>query len=255
MNTVIDRTIFSNITIEHEPRSLLGRVILKAEASVRERGVRLSFATMQDFVETNARNRATWGAVFRGFDPELNDLDDANSFCLIGRNSKGEVVATQAGRLYDWTDSSCYEEMRALRLLYRDPAAQKLPRERCEVTALAARGIRGRVFYSGGAWYRPDYRGLGLVSFLPRLARSLAHAKWDVSCTITLMVEKNVNKGVFPRNGYRNIEWDVDFIDSREGSINFALLWMKRDETLQDLKQFLEGVGEQALLSKRAANA
>jgi hypothetical protein len=69
------------------------------------------------------------------------------------------------------------------------------------------------------------------------------------------MVEKNVNKGVFPRNGYRNIEWDVDFIDSREGSINFALLWMKRDETLKDLKLLLEGVGEEALLGKRAANA
>ena len=260
MNVAIDRTIFAQTAIDHGPRSLLGRVLLKAEAGVRDRGVTLSFATMQEFLDTHARNRGTWGAVFRGFDPALNDLNDENSFCLLGRNEEGEVIATQAGRLYDWSDSSCHEEMQELRLLYSNPAEHKLPTERCEVTALAARSIKGRVFYSGGAWYRPDYRGVGLVSLLPRLARTLACARWDTSCTITLMVERNIKKGVFPRNGYRNIEWDVHFIDTREGTIQFALLWMKRDEMLQDLQQFLDedaslgGLGEQTVVHKRASN-
>ena len=155
MNVAIDRTIFAQTAIDHGPRSLLGRVLLKAEAGVRDRGVTLSFATMQEFLDTHARNRATWGAVFRGFDPALNDLNDENSFCLLGRNEEGEVIATQAGRLYDWSDSSCHEEMQELRLLYSNPAEHKLPTERCEVTALAARSIKGRVFYSGGAWYAP----------------------------------------------------------------------------------------------------
>jgi hypothetical protein len=261
LNVAIDRTIFAQTAIDYGPRSLLGRVLLKAEAGARNRGVTLSFATMQEFLDTHARNRATWGAVFRGFDPALNDLNEDNSFCLLGRNEEGEVVATQAGRLYDWTSSCCHEEMEALRLLYSHPDQHKLPTERCEVTALAARAIKGRVFYSGGAWYRPDYRGVGLVSLLPRLARTLACAKWDTSCTMTLMVENNVKKGVFPRNGYRNIEWDVHFIDTREGTIQFALLWMKRDEMLQDLQQFLEqddslgALGEQAVVRKRATNA
>jgi hypothetical protein len=49
-----------------------------------------------------------------------------------------------------------------------------------------------------------------MVSFLaPSGTIARPWQNGDVSCTITLMVEKNVNKGVFPRNGYRNIEWDV----------------------------------------------
>src|SRR5262245_80569 len=203
MNIAIDSTIFAKTSIDHGPRSLLGRVLLKAEAGVRERGVTLSFASMREFLDTHAQNRASWGAVFRGFDPDLNDLNDENCFCLLGRNEAGEVVATQAGRLYDWTDSTCHEEMRALRLLYGNPREHKLPTERCEVTALAAHAIKGRVFYSGGAWYRPDYRGVGLVSLLPRLARSIACARWDTSSTIELMVERNSHTGLFPTNRSR----------------------------------------------------
>jgi hypothetical protein len=53
---------------------------------------------------------------------------------------------------------------------------------------------------------------------------------------------------------------DVHFIDTREGTIQFALLWMKRDEMLQDLQQFLDedaslaGFGEQTVVHKRASN-
>lgn len=235
----VDSNLFSQITIDHEPRGLLGRVLLKAEAAARERGVSLSFASMHDLAAANAANYATWGPVFTGFDPALNDLGPENSFCLIGRNAEGQVIATQAARLYDWTGTNYREAAESFRLIYRDPLAQKLPAERCEVTALAAKGIEGRVLYSGGAWYHPDYRGLGLVEILPRMARTLARARWNTTCTITMMAEHNVRKGVFPRNGYRNLEWEVRFIDTRAGTVRFALLWIKHEETLEDLEQFL----------------
>jgi hypothetical protein len=165
------------------------------------------------------------------------------------------VVATQAGRLYDWTGTSYHEQAQSFGLIYRDPPTQRLPGERCEVTALAAKGIDGRVLFSGGAWYHPDYRGIGLVEILPRLARALACARWNPHCTITMMAEHNVRKGVFPRNGYHNLEWEVRFIDTRSGTIRFALLWTKRDEMLRDLEQFSSGFDVDAGRSKHAANA
>jgi len=255
MNISIEETLFANITIDHGPAALLGRALLKAEAAARARGVTLAFGSMQDFMRVNAANPDTWGPTFPGFDPMHNDLTPENSFCLLGRNAQGDVVATQCGRFYDWTGTSYEEEARSFRMLYRDPCTQKLPDERCEVTALAAKGIGGRVLYSGGAWYRPDFRGIGLVEILPRMARALAQARWNIECTVTTMVEHNVKKGVYPRNGYHNIEWDVRFIGTRIGTIRFALLWTKRDEMLQDLRSFLSdfevGVGH----GKRAANA
>ena len=253
--TSIDQNLFSHIDIEHEPRGLLGRVLLKGEACARDLGLSLSFATMQDLMTANAANFATWGPTFPGFDPAFNELTPENSFCLIGRNAGGEVVATQAARLYDWTGSNYRNEAESFRLIYRDPTLQKLPSERCEVTALAAKGIDGRVLYSGGAWYHPKYRGVGLVEILPRMARALARARWNTTCTVTMMAEHNVKKGVFPRNGYRNMEWEVRFIDTRSGSIRFALLWIKNDEMLEDLQQFLDAFDIQVGRSKLAANA
>jgi hypothetical protein len=255
MKTSVDKTLFSRISINHEPRDLLGRALLKAEAAARQRGVSLSFASMHELVSVHADNRATWGALYTGFVPEFNDLTQDNSFCLLGRNAAGRVVATQVARVYDWPDSSFHEETQNLRIFYRDPLAQKLPGERCEVTALAAKGVRGRVLYSGGAWYHPDYRGLGLVEILPRLARALAHARWNTDCTITLMAEHNIKKGVFPRNGYRNIEWDVRFVGTRCGDIRFALLWLKRNEMLEDLEHFLRSFEVELGDRKRAAHA
>jgi hypothetical protein len=87
------------------------------------------------------------------------------------------------------------------------------------------------------------------------MARALAHALWNTHCTITMMAEHNVSKGVFPRNGYHNLEWEVRLIDTRSGTMRFALLWTKRDEMLEDLEQFLSGFDVKVGPGKRAANA
>jgi hypothetical protein len=55
----------------------------------------------------------------------------------------------------------------------------KRPGERCLVTAPATRRIRGRVVFSGAAWYRPDYRGRGLSAILPRVGKAYALARWS----------------------------------------------------------------------------
>jgi hypothetical protein len=139
--------------------------------------------------------------------------------------------------------------------MYADPEASKLPGESCRVTALAAKGIAGRVVYSGAAWYHPDYRGQGLVELLPRISRTLAYTRWDTHCTVTMMAEAVVRGKVFPRNGYRNIEWDIQMSGSRGQIPRFALLWSKRDEMLDDLQDFLGGFEMSAEAARRIVNA
>src|SRR5262249_60100760 len=106
MKVPIKETLFSKISINYGPPGLLGRGVLRGEAAARARGVTLSFASMQDLMFVNEANRDAWGPVFPGFDPAYNDLTPKNSFCLLGRNAGGEIVATQAGRFYDWTGTS-----------------------------------------------------------------------------------------------------------------------------------------------------
>jgi hypothetical protein len=95
------------------------------------------------------------------------------------------------------------------------------------------------VAFSGAAWYRRDFRGVGLVEWLPRLSRALAKGLWDTDVTVTVMAENNVKRGVFPRNGYRNGEWAVEAINGRMGTLRYAFLWSKSDEMVEDLEEFL----------------
>ena len=85
----------------HGPAHIIGRVFLKAEQALRERGITLSFATFEDLAEVNRLNRETWSPLVPLFDPDWGDLNERNSFCLLGRDSRGDVVASQGGRLYE----------------------------------------------------------------------------------------------------------------------------------------------------------
>ena len=172
------RSLLSDISVEHGPVDLLGRLFLKADTSARNRGITLSFAPMQDLMDINRANPETWRPLLPLFDPACGGITDENAFCILGRNAKGEVVATQAARLYDWADTSFHEEASSLRLFYNEPGRMKGEREQIEVTAPVARKLSGAVIFAGGIWYRPDYRGLGLPYILPWLCRSYAYTRW-----------------------------------------------------------------------------
>jgi len=232
-------TLFSQVTLKHGPVGVLGRAILAAEQLARAKGVTLSFATAQELLAVNEANRATWLPLISVFDVRFNVFDGANAFFILGRDAAGDVVACQAGRLYQMEDTNFKDECESLRLFYREPDAMKLPGEKWVVSALAAKGTVGRVAFSGAAWYRRDFRGLGLVEYLPRLSRALAKGLWDTDITVTVMAEYNVKKSVYPRNGYRNAEWAVEATNGRMGTLRYAYLWSKSAEMVEDLEQFL----------------
>src|SRR5262245_50897350 len=245
-------TLFSQITLRYGPAGILGRTILAAEQLALAKGVSLSFVTGHELLTVNEANRDTWLPLISVFDIRFNDLDDGNAFFILGRNAAGEVVACQAGRLYEWESTSFKDECESLRMFYRDPPSMKLPGEEWTVSALAAKGAAGRVAFSGAAWYRRDYRGIGLVEWLPRFSRALAKGLWDTDVTLTVMAENNVKKGVYPRNGYCNAEWAVEAINGRMGTLRYAFLWSKSDEMIEDLEQFLGNLASERTAALRA---
>jgi hypothetical protein len=237
-----NESIFSNVRLLHGNFALLGRAILAAEQSCKDLGVTLEITFAHEFLNINQQNRQTWLPVASIFNPNFSDVSPNNSLYIIGRNEHNEVVACQACRFFDWSNTTFKEECESLRLWYDDPNTKKNNNEQAIVNTLAGSGTTGKVCYSGAAWYRPDFRGKGLVEFLPRLARAYAAGVWGTTTTITLMAENNVKKGVFPRNGYRNIEWYIDVINNQSGTIRFAYLWIKNDEMESDLNDFLSGL-------------
>jgi hypothetical protein len=237
--TLERKSLFSQVTLDHGPIGLLGRFLLKAEAACRWRGVQLRLATPAELLEANSANVSSWSPLLPVFDLRFNELNSSNMFAVIGCDNSGKVVACQAARHFEWNDTNYFDECRSLRLFYNDPEVDKLPDERCDVSALVTKSVRGSVAFSGAAWCLPEYRGIGLIEIMPRIARALAYTKWKSDFTVTMMTEHNVRKQVFKRSGYANIEFDIDVVASRAGSARAAFLWFKEQEMLADLTDFL----------------
>lgn len=242
------RPLISDITIEHGPTELLGRFFLKADTAARQRGVTLTFAPMQDLIDVNRANPETWRPILPLFDPACGGITDDNSFCILGRNASGEIVATQAARLYRWSGTSFHDEASSLRLFYANPEAHRGEREEVKVTAPIAKTLTGAVIFAGGIWYRPDYRNLGLPYILPWLSRAYAYTLWNHDYSTSIMAEEVYARGMARRSGYSRADWEVWLRHTpvdRAGTIRCALVWMDKNELLDGVRAFLSGFDTQ----------
>ncbi len=228
-----------DIEVKFGPPEVFGRFFLKADAAARARGVHLSFGTFDELVAANRANSASWRRIVTMFDPAFCDLSPDRAVCVLGRNAAGEVVATQASRMYTLTDTTLYDELTSLRAFYDHPERDKRPGETCTVSAEATKGIDGRVVCSGATWYRPDYRGVFLSSILTRISRAYAYTRWSTDFSSSLLVEPIVKGGVMARAGYKNIDWAIDIKNSPLGDVRCAYVWMGGDELVADLRNFL----------------
>jgi len=236
------RPLLSDITVEHGPVDLLGRFFLKADTAARRRNVELSFAPMQDLVEANRRNGKTWRPLLPLFDPASGGITDENSFCIVGRNPQGDVVATQAARLYRWDHTSFHDEAQSLRLFYADPVRLRKADERVDVTAPAAKRITGRVVFAGGAWYRPDHRGRQLAQILTRISRAYAYTRWQHDFHTSIMAEEVCKGGMPQRSGYTKVDWEVMLrrtVVHPDGDVRCGLTWMESSEFFDGIADFL----------------
>ena len=224
------------ITINHGPHRLLGRYFLKADAEAQACGVRLYLhQDLRGLVEANERLQAQWAPLVPIFNPGRSAVRPDAGFWIEGRNEAGDTVATQAARFLPWFETSLQQELSSLRLFYEDPITQAGTGEKAEVTAPSASRISGRVIFSGGGWYRRDFRGVGLSTILPRLSRVYAYTRFRSDFTFSLVEPALVEKGVTARYGYRRSEAMVRFTGSFRGDLDFHLVWMSSDELLDEL--------------------
>lgn len=233
--------ILGQVQVRHGPPEVIGRVLLQGYDAARSHGLSLRLATFDELVAVNAANRESWVPLVPMFDPRDSALGAEDSLCLFGVTDAGQVVATQALRLFDWQQTTLAEEVVSLRFSYRDPAAALARGERCSVTAPSAHAIRGRIAFSGATWYHPSFRGRGLLHFIPRVARAIALTSWNMDMLIALQAARIAEKGVIARSGFVHLEGVIRFENSPAvGSVDSWLGWATRDELVADLTAFVE---------------
>ena len=246
----------TQLKIKHGPVGLLGRFFLWADTAARERGVTLSFGSLQDLAEVNRANSSTWRPLVPLLDEAVGGVTPETAVVLIGRNKDGEIVATQAARFYDWSDTSLRREATSLRMFYADPEAACARGDRCEMTTPVAEQITGRVVFSGGIWYRRDFRGKDLGTILPRISRAYAFTRWNSDFTIGMMADAVIAGGLAERAGYTKIEHgSFELVVSPLGGMRGGLGWMQSDELLADLAAIMDRVNAPVASTRLAENA
>jgi hypothetical protein len=228
------------LTIKHGPAQLLARFVLEGDKAARETGVRLRLR--HDFgdlvyVNKHAVVRRSWYPLLDIFNPEYSDLVPENSYWISGEDEHGEIILTQAGRVYYWPDSTLEQEARMMFCGGREKG------QRCVVTAADAQLITGVVFYGGSGWVRPDFRGKRLMRLVPRLGRAYALARWPVDWGISFVSPVLVEKGVAAAYGYKNASYSLSFPESLWGDLEVVLVSVSTGEAYADFAAALDRLG------------
>jgi hypothetical protein len=228
------------LTIKHGPAQLLARFVLEGDKAAREIGVRLRLR--HDFgdlvyVNKHAVVRRSWYPLLDIFNPEYSDLVPENSYWISGEDEHGEIILTQAGRVYYWPDSTLEQEARMMFCGGREKG------QRCVVTAADAQLITGVVFYGGSGWVRPDFRGKRLMRLVPRLGRAYALARWPVDWGISFVSPVLVEKGVAAAYGYKNASYSLSFPESLWGDLEVVLVSVSTGEAYADFAAALDRLG------------
>jgi hypothetical protein len=185
------------------------------------------------FINKQQIGRGNWYRLPDNFNPEYSDLRPENSYWISGEDDSGEIVLTQAGRIYYWPHSTLDEEGRMMFYAGRDRG------QRCAITAAAAKKITGVVFCAGSHWIRPDFRGRRLSHLLARLGRAYAMSRWPVDWGIGLVTPVLVEKGVSAGYGYKHESRSIFFPRSPWGDLELVVSYLTAAEAYGDLADFL----------------
>jgi hypothetical protein len=221
-----NQNFLADVRIDHGPQHMLSRLFLRGDTLLRERGINLKFAPLEELLAVNRRNSDSWRPLLPIFDAEECGFNDDNGFCLLAYTSSGQCIAAQAARLYDLTGTTFKDEVESLRLFYPNPETQRHEGERIVVTAPMASETTGPTVFSGAVWYHPSMRKQGLTSILPRLTKALSQTRWDTDITLSFMAEEVVKQGTAPRTGYYHVDWAIDLIDTpvSPGTVHSAMI-------------------------------
>jgi hypothetical protein len=224
------------LTIKHGPARLLAPFVLEGDKAARQIGIRLRLRhDFHELVYVNRQqvNHGTWFRLVDHLNPEYSDLTPENSYWISGENEQGEIVLTQAGRVYDWPDTNLESEARSMFYAGRDEGRS------CIVTAQDAKLITGVVFIGGARWTRPDYRAVPPSRLLSRLGRAYAFARWPIDWAFAFMAPVLVQKGVAAAYGYPHSSHSIFFPESPWGDLEVVLTSASATEAYDDLANFL----------------
>lgn len=248
-------------TINFGNAEVLSEFCLRADRRIHEEGIDLYLSRdLSHFNRINQQNLDTWHRILPAFNPAFGAATPENSYFIYGVDrSDGEIVATVAGHVYLTDDLN--EMIRSLRFFYDDPQRHAEAGEECRFSAEAeamAKGIEGRVVFSGGGWFRPGKaRRKGYAKIIPRLSRAYARATWGTDYTFSLVMQPHLQIGIARAYGYslhaHAWQWTKPSATAAGHPVPpLVLVWMPTDELENDLNAWNLADRERDMMSMAA---
>lgn len=190
---------------ETERDQSIMRFITDIDAQAFAQGIQLSLET--DFHSLKKINDDVGKLPLTpNFDPDKIDIGPANGIWMKGVDVSGNIVFTQAARIYDCRDTTLALLHQSLRAFYSDPKSSAEDGENCICEAPITHAITGDVAYHGEIWLKTDYRARGLTTTLPRLMLAVIMMRWAPDYVFGMTQPGICTKGVSARYGYRNMQ-------------------------------------------------
>lgn len=227
-----DRSFLADVVIENGPRDVLGRLFLRADTGLRERGIRLSFSDCDELKAVNAENSESWSPILPLFDPSVSNVGAHNCIAIVGRNTSGRIIFAHAARFYDLGASTLKDEIESLRLFYTDPARSALPGEAMVASAPVAARMSGGLVFGGALWLQPEYRKGDIRTLTGPIMRALSFTRWAPDFIFSFMVPKLIQAGV-AQQAHLHVDEEITMINTpvkRGGTIHAGLVWISHDE-------------------------
>lgn len=165
------------------------------------------------------------------FDPTKSNIGPTNGFWMKGVDIAGDVVFTQAARMYDCSNTTLALLHQSLRAFYSDPVKHAEEAETCVCDAPATHFITGQVCYHGELWLNPKYRAQGLPLSLSKLLMALVLQRWAPDYLFGMAQPGICTKGVGACYGYRNMQphgmiWTIP----SSGTLDEWVIWNDLDD-------------------------
>ncbi len=231
-----DLRLLDAITIKYGPVEFLSRFFLEADEFIRSRGIRLTVRS--DFEELSRLNEKhaddSWHALVRAFDSRYSDVSRENAYWIAGIDEDGEMVSTQCGRFFNWPDS-CFAD-HVEQLMYGDRASGA----NIHIDAPAARFIRGKVIFNGGAWIHPKYRRRGVASLAAKVGRLFGTVTWGCDWICGALKQSDAEIGMHKKYGFSQISFGIHAPGSPWGDAPIGVPYQNPMELLAEAELFMQ---------------
>ena len=186
------------------------------------------------------------GGIYPMFDAAASFIDATNGFWICGFDAAGELVHTQAARLYDLNGVSLGRHLDMHRHKYITPDTTPDPDKTYYSGPAGLARITGRVLYHGEFWM--PGRGLGgprsqgTTALLSRILFEIAAGSWQPDYLFALVPKQLASKGAHLRYGYTHCEPGQWVGPDGQITDEDYLIWMSAEDVTASLRRSPQGL-------------